>query len=375
MKLDRIIMYSIEISLIIFSLCFVLFTEIFTKNIMSIILLIFMIISNKFIKSYKSKGKYNKKITNLMLIIAIFYLLSIYVLGIYIGFYNATVKFSKWSIVNYIIPYILIIIATENIRKTILLKENEKSNIILLIFFVIIDIAITTNIYSVKSLMDYFMLIGFVIFSSIASNLLYNYISIKYRNCKGIIFYRIITTIYVYIIPIIPNIHILLETITRIIIPYIIYLILEFNYAKKEQKIEINKKTRDLVITSFLIILATGILMLVSCKFKYGALVIGSGSMTGTINKGDMIIYESIEVEKENVEINDIIVFKYEGVRVIHRVIDKKDSGSGMRYYTKGDANPNEDTGYRTDLDIIGKVKMRLPYLGQLTVMLNEMFD
>ena len=114
---------------------------------------------------------------------------------------------------------------------------------------------------------------------------------------------------------------------------------------------------------------------MISCKFKYGALVIGSGSMTGTINKGDMIIYESIEVEKENVEINDIIVFKYEGVRVIHRVIDKKDSGSGMRYYTKGDANPNEDTGYRTDLDIIGKVKMRLPYLGQLTVMLNEMFD
>lgn len=374
MKKDRIIMYSIEISLIIFSLCFVLFTEIFTKNIMSIILLIFMVISNKFIKSYKSKGKYNKKITKLMLIIAIFYLLAIYVLGIYIGFYNATVKFSKWSLINYIIPYILIIIATENIRKTILLKENKKSNIILLIFFVIIDIALTTNIYSVKSLVDYFMLIGLVIFSSIANNLLYNYISIKYRNCKGIIVYRIITTIYVYIIPIIPNIHILLESISRIIIPYIIYLILEFNYSKKEQEVSTNRKTRDIIITSFLIILAIGILMLVSCKFKYGALVIGSGSMTGTINKGDIIIYEVLE-EKENVEINDIVVFKSEEIRVIHRVIDKKDSGSGMRYYTKGDANPNEDEGYRIQSDIIGKVKIILPYLGQFTVMLNEIFN
>lgn len=291
--------------------------------------------------------------------------------GIYIGFYNATVKFSKWSIINYIIPYILIIIAIENIRKTILLKDDKKSNIIILIACVILDIALTTNIYSVKSLMDYFMLIGFVIFSSIANNLLYNYIIIKHRNCRAIIVYRIITTIYVYFIPIIPNLHILFESIIRMIVPYIIYLVIEMNYGKKEVDFSTRKKTGDIIITSFFGIIAIGILMLVSCKFKYGALVIGSGSMTGTINKGDVIIYELLD---DSVEIGDVIVFKNEGIRVIHRVIDKKDSGSGMRYYTKGDANPNEDEGYREESDIIGKVKLRLPYLGQITVVLNEIF-
>ena len=33
--------------------------------------------------------------------------------------------------------------------------------------------------------------------------------------------------------------------------------------------------------------------MLISCKFKFGVLVIGSGSMTGTINKGDIVLYET----------------------------------------------------------------------------------
>lgn len=365
-------MYFIEILLIIFGICFIIFTELFNKILISIILIFFMIITNKLIKSDKSKGRYDKRITNLMLFIAIFYTIAIYVLGIYIGFYNATVKFTKWSLLNYIIPYLLIIIATENIRKTILLKEDKKSNIIMLIIGVILDIAISTNIHSVKTLMDYFMLIGFIIFASIANNLLYNYIIIKYRNCKAIIIYRMITTLYVYFIPIVPDIHILFESILRMAVPYIIYIILITAYSKKEKEISFKKKTNDWILTLILITLVIGVVMLISCKFKYGALVIGSGSMNGTINKGDVIIYETLN---EKVEVGDIIVFFNEDVRVIHRVVRKKDSGSGMKYYTKGDANSNEDEGYREESDIIGKVRIRLPYIGQPTVMINEFFN
>ena len=145
-----------------------------------------------------------------MTIIGLIYIAIMYMLGIYIGFYNATVKLSTWSLINYIIPYIVIIISIENIRKTILLKED-------------------------KTLSDYYMLIGFVMFTSIANNMLYNYTIKKHRNCKAIIIYRIITTIYVYIIPIIPNMHILFESIIRIIVPYIIFLVLEKSTPKKEK--------------------------------------------------------------------------------------------------------------------------------------------
>ena len=75
-----------------------------------------MIISNNLVKSDKIKGKYNKKVTATMTIIGLIYIAIMYMLGIYIGFYNATVKLSTWSLINYIIPYIVIIISTENIR-------------------------------------------------------------------------------------------------------------------------------------------------------------------------------------------------------------------------------------------------------------------
>ena len=102
-------------------------------------------------------------------------------------------------------------------------------------------------------------------------------------------------------------------------------------------------------------------------------MVIGSGSMTGTINKGDAIIYEKLD-EDEQIEIEDIIVFQSEDIRIIHRVIDKKDTGTEIKYYTKGDANYDIDEGYRVDADIIGKVKAKIPYIGQATLMLNEIF-
>ncbi len=54
-------------------------------------------------------------------------------------------------------------------------------------------------------------------------------------------------------------------------------------------------------------------------------------------------------MKKEELEIGEIIVFKTENVFGIHRIIDKKESvGEEIRYYTKGDANQQEDKGFRT---------------------------
>lgn len=375
MKNDKTIMYIIEALMIITSLCFVIFAEFFTRTIIAIVLLFWMIIGNEYIKSFKAKGRYDRSVTKVMTIIAIIYLVIIYVLGIYIGFYNATVTFSKWSLLNYIIPYICIIIFSENIRKTIILKDDKVAKILILIAFIITDVALTTNIFNVTGLMDYFMLIALVIFSSIANNLLFNYISSKFRNCKAIIIYRIILTIYVYIIPIIPNLHILFESIFKIIVPYIIYVLLEAMYTKSKPEISTQTQTKEIVAIIIALMFSAGLLMLVSCKFLFGALVIGSGSMTGTLNKGDVIVYKALNTEeKDNIEVGDIIVFHNDDLRVIHRVVGKKEGNYGYCYFTQGDANQNQDAGYRVEDDIIGKVIFRLPYLGQVTILLNDLF-
>ena len=43
------------------------------------------------------------------------------------------------------------------------------------------------------------------------------------------------------------------------------------------------------------------------------------------------------------------------------------------RYYTKGDANPDEDYGYRVDSDIVGLTDLKVAYIGYPTLWLREM--
>ena len=54
----------------------------------------------------------------------------------------------------------------------------------------------------------------------------------------------------------------------------------------------------DLGYASALAVILLLIVMLISCKFRFGIIVIGSGSMTGTLNVGDALIYERYEEQK-----------------------------------------------------------------------------
>ena len=289
------------------------------------------------------------------------------------GFYSSVVKFSKWSIINYIIPYVVIIISSEIIRKQILIKQQKKANLIILIAMILLEIIISTNISSIKTLKDYFTLVSYTIFTAIANNVLYNYIVTKYGNYKAVICYRIITSTYMYIIPITPDIDILFRAIIGIVVPYVTYVLLENLYSKRVQIVAVSEKRKEMIICIILCILVSLLIMVVSCRFRYGTLVIGTGSMTGTINKGDIIIYE--RYEKEELEIGEIIVFKTENVFVIHRIIDKKSVGEEIRYYTKGDANQQEDKGFRTQKNIVGIVKGKIPYIGKITLLLNDIIN
>lgn len=371
MKSEKIKIYVIEIALIIFFLLAMIFNKVITRQILAIVLLVFMGITTLLIKTYKMDLTNKRQIILLLTGIGVIYVAVLYLIGIFAGFYNATVKLSLWSIWKYIIPYIVIIISSEMIRKKIVLKEDKISKIIILVIMVMLDVILTTNIYNLNTAKDYFTLVSFVIFASIANNLLFNYIEIQYRNAKAIIIYRIITTVYVYVFPIIPDLYIFLESIIKMVVPYIIYIILENVYSKQKLVVTIETRKKERIISRIVCIITVIIVMLISCKFKYGVLVIGSGSMTGTINKGDIILYEKYK-NTDDIKVGNIIVFYEDDIKVIHRIIDQKLMGEETRYYTKGDANQKQDEGYRETKDIIGQVKARIPYMGWFTLWIND---
>ena len=93
--------------------------------------------------------------------------------------------------------------------------------------------------------------------------------------------------------------------------------------------------------------------------------------MTGEINKGDMIIYETYKDQK--IQEGQVIVFLDNNTRIIHRVVAIERIGNETRYYTKGDANDDWDVGYRTDQDIVGLTDIKLAYVGYPTLWLRDL--
>lgn len=92
--------------------------------------------------------------------------------------------------------------------------------------------------------------------------------------------------------------------------------------------------------------------------FGTSTLIVTTGSMSGTIEDGDMIIVKRADEYK----VGDIITFIQAGdsVPTTHRIIRITDG----RFYTKGDANNAEDTRPLDKSEIVGKVTGTIPRVG-----------
>lgn len=381
MKKDKFKIYILELLLIVI-LFFALFApSIFTRSILAVIMFAYMIIISFFLKKRKINSIYKKQVTILMTIFAGLYLVLFYLMGLYFGFEKSKIVLSIWSIFRFIIPLSIIIISSEIIRKVFLSQETiihmksrtiNLSQVLTYIAMVLVDLAIYTGIYDLTNLDDFLMALGFVLFASLSCNLLYNYISIRY-DAKGIIIYRLITILYVYIIPIVPDAYIFFKSFLRMLYPYLIYMIIEKLFAKNDFTISYIDKRKEIWGNTFLLVVMTLLIMLVSCQFRYGILVIGSRSMTGTIDKGDAVVFE--KYDNQNIQMGQVIIFDYNGVQTVHRVVEIKSVNGEYRYYTKGDANKNMDDGYVTGNKIYGLVTLRVKYIGYPTLWVRELFS
>ena len=381
MKKDQIRIFGLEVLLIVI-LFFALFAlNIFTRSVLAILITIYAVITICTLKT-KKVGSINKKNAMiLMIIFSMIYLAVFYALGLYFGFIKSKILFSLRTIVKYIIPLTLIIIGSETIRRTFLSHKIEikykelkieLSSILTYIAMVIIDILIYTEIYNLRSLDDYLTLIGFVFFASLSCNLLYNYITPRYGS-KGIVIYRLVTTLFIYIFPFVTDMYIFFRIFLRLLYPYIMYIVIEKLFSKNDYTVMIKDRRKEIFANTIMIVIATLFVMLVSCQFRFGLLVVGSESMTGTLDKGDALIFEKYTTQ-EIVE-GQVIIFNYENIQTIHRVIDIQKVNGEYRYFTQGDANSKPDEGYRVKDDISSLVKLRIKYIGYPTLFVRSIFE
>ncbi len=342
------------------------------KNLLTIFLIIYTILVIKLINFQKVGNINKKKIVILILGLSFIHVFFLYLIGIYVGFYKNTNSFSRIRFFNTILPYITIVICSEIIRQIFIIKEKKSHLIILTTGLILAEITTYLAQYQIETLNETLILIGYVSFPAISTNLLCNYIIKRYGLIPNLI-YRIITTIYIYLFPLLPNIYIFFQSIYRIIYPYIIYIILDGFFEKSTFK-KVTKNKKISFISLFIsIVFVTSIVMLISCKFRYGILVVGSSSMAGTINKGDAVVFE--QYHKQSLEKGQIIVFVKDNIKTIHCIEAIQIKNNETIYYTKGTNNQQQDEGYRTNQDIIGIVKFKIPGIGWPTIWLNDLFE
>lgn len=116
----------------------------------------------------------------------------------------------------------------------------------------------------------------------------------------------------------------------------------------------------------YAVIAAAALLVLASALPMPGGVktfVVRSGSMAPTIPVGSVVVV----VPQQSYGVGDIITFgpnTKSKPPTTHRIVGVQGSGTAARYTTRGDANTDQDLNTVRSIEIIGKVRLSIPYAG-----------
>lgn len=100
--------------------------------------------------------------------------------------------------------------------------------------------------------------------------------------------------------------------------------------------------------------------------FGTATAVVVSGSMSPTINVGDMVIIK----EYDSYSVRDIITFKQGNIYITHRIIEITETG----YVTQGDFTASRDEGDVPFEAVQGKVIYTVRFVGKVFAFLQQPF-
>lgn len=324
---------------------------------------------------HQREERASKDVLLTIVIWVILYYLITYIIGYFSGFLKNGYSMTLKGILTNIFTQSIFIIIMETIRVSLAKKCKyfKIGLVIATIVFSAIEIVTKFSLGQINSRIDILDTFFTIILPIISKNALLTYLA--YMTSVGNnITYRLLMELPTYIVPIIPNLGDYLSNTILTAIPMVLIYYLSRAYFSKKEKIKDSRrdlKKRKLagVIGICLVFILSILVILVSGIGRYLALTIGSGSMTGTINKGDVVVLDKKDTK---VSEGDIIAFRKEGIVLVHRVVDIQNI-HGVRYYhTKGDFNKSEDNWLVEVKDIVGKYKFRLRFIGWPTVKLNE---
>ena len=309
-------------------------------------------------------------------IIGTVYYIAIYLLGLLTGFYLNSNNLSLGGIFSNVLGAALYIIVMELFRYLVVTNCKKDKAVMILLIVVLTLCDVSDNIYSsdFTNISSMINLIGFYVVPSAVKNVALTYVAVKV-SYKPAIFYRFIFELPVYFVPIIPNVGEYLQTIFNIVVPVIFFYYFYLSYRHDTVKFYNRKLKIALTILKYIIaLLMVFFVALISGFFKYHLVVVGSGSMTPTIEKGDGIIVKKLSKEEaKKLQVGQILVFKNSGLILVHRITKLTENEKGeLCFRTKGDFNDSEDVFITHVDDVVGITDFKIPKIGLPTVWLKE---
>lgn len=210
--------------------------------------------------------------------------------------------------------------------------------------------------------------IGSEFIPGLAQNALASYLVLLGGPAPAII-YRGGLAIMERILPVLPNAGWVSQTLLGVLAPVLGLILVRQIYGEERRIIRKSGPSDNMLGWTATSLAAILILWFAMGVFSYYPRVIISGSMQPGINIGDIIIVHRVAGEQVNV--NDIILFPLDDVKVSHRVVAVKDMENKRFFITKGDANKDPERDPLYEKKVLGKVVYVVPKMGWITIWLR----
>jgi len=190
-------------------------------------LLAYIFIKRRCIHSYNKR-----QVLLLMTVISALFLTLSYLTGTHFGFGALYQQFTLTFLVSHVVPIVIIIFSSEFVRSILLEQDDVAVSVVTYFICVFAELLIAGGVCGISSsyaLMDF---VGMTLFPAITANLLFHYTSRRYGMWPNVA-YRLILTLYIYIIPFVPNAPQILPAFALMVLPVIVYLFIDALFEKK----------------------------------------------------------------------------------------------------------------------------------------------
>ncbi len=350
----------------------------FSVEYQSIITLLFWILIAVYIffcekPSLHSKLKFTEFYLLIMLVCAVLYLISYFLIGTIDGFGLNIYDTSFIGIVKNLLVLGTAVILKEWVRNFLINSVQKRFAVIFGIFIVLFFSFTEVNLDTfskLKTLEECFSYISKNILPVVFYNVFMTFAA-YILGFYGTAIYAALTKFPIWIVRILPNFRWITLLLVGALLPLMFTIVLRSISQKKATR----GKRQEMKQASPYSWIATAVVAVATVWFALGIFpifptAIVSNSMKPNISRGDIVLIQKID--PNTLKEQDVILYSLDNIQVFHRII-KIQYAQGVKQYTvKGDNNQYPDPKPVLGEQIIGKHIATIPYIGWPGVLLQQ---